>query len=311
MIENAIKKLFDRGERKVVIPGIGAIVKRDSGELIFSDMLRHDDGRLVTCISELDNIPKEQALALTAAYSDHIGRSLTEKGEAEIHGIGKIMRRADGSYTLVAPTTAATDTTDATAAPTTPEPTPAAPVMENIAAKPNDVPDPIHKDPVPVPAPESASASTPAAAHTTTPAPKTNKAKLRAALYGDDPEDGEDDELHLSAPHQTPSQNDPKPVTTTHTPQTETVITERFTETVATETPSAETSQDQESPQRPTINIRRPGRPKKNIDVVMIAAIVALLIGLGVLLYGFITKQRLAGDENYIELTTEDPTSEQ
>ena len=341
MIENAIKKLLGRGERKVVIPGIGVILKRDSGELIFSDMLRHDDGSLVSCVSELNNIPKEQAAALTAAYSDQIGKSLSDCGEAEINGIGKIRRFPNGTYRLepaVAPLNA-TCPSDRTASIGAPAVSPEIPLTDYVpdtstvsvsqtAIEPKTVSAPTQYESsqetpsatisttaaAAIPTEKHAQQSESASAYTKnapseTTAPKPNKAKLRAALYGDDPEDAEDEELHLNNAAKPYAQTAANSAAATRTTLTETVITEKITETVVAETPSATTQETDRN--SPTINIRRPGRPRKKVDAVMITAIIALLIGLGVLMYGFITKQKLAGEENYIELSAEDPTLEQ
>ena len=297
MIENAIKKLFERGERKVVIPGTGVILKRETSEMLFSDMLRHDDGRLAACIAELNGIPKEQAVALLAAYADGIASNLANNGSATIRGIGTIIRQADGTYQMVAE--AEVPEVQAVAeSVSVPEPEPQLPPVTAPQSMCGPDPDLQHR-PEAEPIPQATDSNTEQNFIKPTEDTKINKAKLRAALYGDEPEDEEEAPTLATTTVRTAS------TTTTSAESIVTPAATFFGSTSTTEQPASDcpTAQpsDNATPQRPEIHIRRPGRTKRKPDVVMIAAIVALLIGLGVLLYGYVTKNRLDIEDNYIE----------
>ena len=330
MIENAIKKLFENGERKVVIPGTGVILKRETGEMLFSDMLRHDDGRLASCIAGQNGIPNEQAVALLAAYADGIARDLARDGSATLRGIGTILRQSDGTYRIVTEVeTREAEVDEVTARETrivaepvsVSEPMPQQPTV--IAREPESEPQPqyesapqheeLQSESQQFSATQSPQATAPATEQNfnrTTEVSKINKAKLRAALYGDEPEDEEDTPTVASVAT-------PAPKTAPAATPAETVATSAATlfESASTTEPTAadrtaELTADNTVPQRPEIHIRRPGRMKRKPDVVMIAAIVALLIGLGVLLYGQITKKRLDIEDNYIETSIDSDATE-
>lgn len=67
------------------------------------------------------------------------------------------------------------------------------------------------------------------------------------------------------------------------------------------------TASDQSEPYKPQINIRRPAKSKKRVDGVMVVAIIALVITLGIIVYGYLAERdinliRGEEEELYIEM---------
>lgn len=70
---------------------------------------------------------------------------------------------------------------------------------------------------------------------------------------------------------------------------------------------------EEPAPYRPEIHIRRPNRPRKRMDGVLVIAVIALVITLGVLVYGYFAKRDIAAmheQELVLEMTA-DPGAEE
>lgn len=100
MVENAICRIFGKGSRRVIIPGLGAFIKKDNGEIIFTDMLRIDDGELVSSVVCTFGISEERAREIVAHYASGLKNELKTKGSVDIHGIGVLSLDDAGAYCL-------------------------------------------------------------------------------------------------------------------------------------------------------------------------------------------------------------------
>ena len=69
MVGEAIRGILDGGARKVIIPGCGTFIRRESGELVFTELLRTDDGRLTAALAASQGIAPEAARKLVEAYA--------------------------------------------------------------------------------------------------------------------------------------------------------------------------------------------------------------------------------------------------
>lgn len=98
MIERAISEIFDRGSKMVIIPGFGAFIKRESGELVFTDMLCVDDGILVSTIKTRAGISEEQARITTGNYVLAMRDKLRFNNRATVEGLGVLSKNSDGTY---------------------------------------------------------------------------------------------------------------------------------------------------------------------------------------------------------------------
>lgn len=291
MVEKVIARILELKSRHLVLPTVGTFVRRENGDMIFTDLIRTDDGMLISETAAMYGLPHEQARMEVAAYAASVADSLTREGRVEIEGLGTIRRSSDGVIHFMSRHTPEQDIVTESAKTDT-EPTPDA-IQE-------------HK---PAPSCEHTTAATPAMDGDTTPStaktteqqntytketgvktvtdhdkqpdtighqdsdeqerplrphtPRYNNNSLRGALYG-----YRDDDNLGNTTHDLPSVT-PQPASRT------TAITQ-----------SAE-------PYKPQINIRHPQKPKKRLDAVMIIAILALAITLGILIYGYITKRGL------------------
>lgn len=98
MIERAISEIFDRGSKMVIIPGFGAFIKRESGEIVFTDMLCVDDGILVSTIRNITGISEEEARITTGNYVSAMRDKLRFNNRATVEGLGILSKNSDGTY---------------------------------------------------------------------------------------------------------------------------------------------------------------------------------------------------------------------
>jgi len=104
MVGKAIKEILNGGSRRVIVPGCGTLLSRDSGELIFTEMLRADDGQLVAKVAELENIPSDTARQLVESYGATLRQELSQNGRVAVEGVGLLLRTATGRYVVENPT---------------------------------------------------------------------------------------------------------------------------------------------------------------------------------------------------------------
>ena len=113
-----------------------------------------------------------------------------------------------------------------------------------------------------------------------TPAPtygRYGKSRLRSALYGDREPDDEE-----TAEHQ-------QPLSESLPDKTRSVSPAAIP--AATATAPSSSGNDGTTEYTPQIHIRRPGKPKKRPDAVLVIAIIAFAIAIGVLVYGFLANR--------------------
>lgn len=290
MVEKAITSMLEEGARRVVVPGCGALIKRDSGALVFTDLLRTDDGMLAAALARREGIPGDRARILVEGYAAALNAALAETGRAVIPGTGVLVREASGSCTVMP---------DGDDAHRVPQNAPAAviPPACTCGDTPPAVPGTGQDEETPPSLPDEKravstseavmSSETAAKTAATSPAARPNgipprsryaKSGLRSALYGDERDD--DDE---------PSAAEPSAL---RNPQSRSAAIRSSAAPVsdipATGTPNGT---EQEAEYTPHINIRHPNKPKKRMDVVLIIAAIALVITIGVLVYGFLANR--------------------
>lgn len=366
-MKGIIDGILRSGARRVIIPGVGAFVRKESGEVIFSDLLRYDDGVFAAYVAQKEDVTLAQAQEITRVYADHIHLELTRSGKAEFPDWGTVYRTGDGRYAFVpaqpvapvaaepcghssceeesqageemvaaavglmmAESVAPVEVPSAepvrepepevaqpvvqpsvapAAAPAPREEAPAAPAEEQKVAAPAPVHEkapvaaPVEEKPVtsaeehkvaaPVPReeapaamPEEEKSAAPAEEkktaepahtdHATEPlAHRTGQRRLRSVLYEADETDGEQPS---AAPAATAKPAAPA----------------AKQEPATAEAPHEQTAREEETPYRPEIHIRRPNRPRKRMDGVLVIAVIALVITIGVLVYGYFAKRDIA-----------------
>lgn len=289
MVEKAITGMLEEGARRVVVPGCGALIKRDSGALVFTDLLRTDDGMLAAAVARREGIPSDRARMLVEGYAAALNAALAETGRAVIPGTGVLVREASGSCTVMP------DGDDAHRVPQNAPAgvPPACTCGDTLPAVPGTGQD--EETPPPLPDEKRAASTSEAvmysetAAETvaTSPAARSNgipprsryaKSGLRSALYGDERDDDDEPSAAESSALRNP-QSRSAAIRSSAAP---------VSDIPATETPNAT---EQEAEYTPHINIRHPNKPKKRMDVVLIIAAIALVITIGVLVYGFLANR--------------------
>lgn len=378
-MKGIIDGILRSGARRVIIPGVGAFVRKESGEVIFSDLLRYDDGVFAAYVAQKEGVTLAQAQEITRVYADHIHLELTRSGKAEFPDWGTVYRTGDGRYAFVpaqpvapvaaepcghssceeesqageemvaaavglmmaesvapveepsaeparepepeaaqpvvqpsvAPAAAPAPREEAPAAmpveeaPAAPaeEPKVAAPVREEApvsvpveekpvtSAEKHKVAAPAPREEAPAAMPEEEKSAAPAEEkktaepahtdHATEPlAHRTGQRRLRSVLYEADETDGEQPS---AAPAATAKPAAAKPAAPA-----------AKQEPAAAEAPHEQAAREEETPYRPEIHIRRPNRPRKRMDGVLVIAVIALVITIGVLVYGYFAKRDIA-----------------
>ena len=86
--------------KTVIIPGFGALTKinETTGELMFMDYLKHDDGVLAQFISNKEGISEQEAKNLLAKHSREISAMLNKGEVYSIYNFGTFSKNAQGNY---------------------------------------------------------------------------------------------------------------------------------------------------------------------------------------------------------------------
>lgn len=332
-MECIIDGMLRNGARRAIIPGVGAFIRKESGEVIFSDLLRCDDGAMAAYLVEHEGITPAMAQERTRAYAGRVQAELTRSGRVEFPGWGILSRTEQGHYRFVpanrqepaaAPCdhcqpaveeqaasphaqpadTAATPSPEAeersrtgfaespAAEPARPaasvqeETTPATmPSVEEAAAahpvaEPTDGPIQAETAPAPVAAISDASAAAVGSGREGMAARRTGQQRLRNVLFDEEETSGEAQAATATGGSQAGPQTD---------------------------------RAEEPAPYRPEIHIRRPNRSRKRMDGVLVIAVIALVITLGVLVYGYFAKRDIAAmheQELVLEMTA-DPGAEE
>lgn len=319
-MKGIIDGILRSGARRVIIPGVGAFVRKESGEVIFSDLLRYDDGVFAAYVAQKEGVTLAQAQEITRVYADHIHLELTRSGKAEFPDWGTVYRTGDGRYAFVPVQPVAPVAAEPCGHSSCEEESQAGEEMvaaavglmmaesvapvEEPSAEPAREPEPEAAQPVvqpsvapaaaPAPREEASVEEKPAApaeekkmaepAHTDHAAEplahRTGQRRLRSVLYEADETDGEQPS---AAPAATAKHAAAKPA-----------VPAAKQEPAAAGAAHEQAAREEETPYRPEIHIRRPNRPRKRMDGVLVIAVIALVITIGVLVYGYFAKRDIA-----------------
>ncbi len=112
-MDNTLLKELIAQHKRVVIPDFGAFLRKDtegSDELIFSPFLRKDDGVIVGLVAEKYGVDTEDARAMITEYVSHLRETLRASGRFVIDGIGTLTTDANGAISLARDTPAPAET---------------------------------------------------------------------------------------------------------------------------------------------------------------------------------------------------------
>lgn len=95
---SAIIEAYLQRENRLIIPSVGTLLKRkESGEIVFVEMLKKNDGKLVGLVAEQFGVAAEEAEAIVEGYSEEIGRQIATSRKFIIDGVGVLLVGANGA----------------------------------------------------------------------------------------------------------------------------------------------------------------------------------------------------------------------
>lgn len=147
MIESILTDYL-RDNRRVVIPGLGAFLRKEGGELVFASFLNKDDGVLAALVGRTFGASLAEADQIIGQYVASVERALAGRGSYDLPGLGRLEREAGGTLRLdpnARPEEAPTPLPEPAAAPN-PEPVPVA-TIPTPEPTPVRIPDPEPAEP--------------------------------------------------------------------------------------------------------------------------------------------------------------------
>lgn len=95
---SAIIEAYLQRENRLIIPSVGTLLKRkESGEIVFVEMLKKNDGKLVALVAEQFAVSAEEAEAIVEGYSEEIARQIATSRKFIIDGVGVLLVGANGA----------------------------------------------------------------------------------------------------------------------------------------------------------------------------------------------------------------------
>jgi nucleoid DNA-binding protein len=98
MVGEIICKYLAKGNKKVIVPGFGTFMRKDSGQVIFVDLLRKDDGLLRELVEDYGHYSEVEAMALIDRFIFEIKRGIERNGSAKIDDFGTMFLDEKGVY---------------------------------------------------------------------------------------------------------------------------------------------------------------------------------------------------------------------
>ncbi len=97
---NRIIAEYTKEHKRLVLPGFGAFIRKETGEVVLVEFLKKDDGVLVSLIIGQNGGGEQQALETIEQYVAKIKRNIAQSGEYRIEGLGRIYVTGNGLYEL-------------------------------------------------------------------------------------------------------------------------------------------------------------------------------------------------------------------
>ena len=116
MINKIIAEYLRAGHKRITVPGFGTFMRKESGEIVFVDLLRNDDGVLSELVQRTGNYSPVEASAVIDRFIFEIRHRIQTDGKSPIEGLGTMTAAPDGRFLFEASrnTTAATSQIDTT-----------------------------------------------------------------------------------------------------------------------------------------------------------------------------------------------------
>lgn len=95
---SAIIEAYLLDESRLIIPNVGTLLKRkESGEIVFVEMLKNNDGKLEKLVEKCFEVSAEDAQSIVADYVERINSQLATSRKFIIDGVGVLLIGAGGA----------------------------------------------------------------------------------------------------------------------------------------------------------------------------------------------------------------------
>ncbi len=109
-VTDVIANYLRDNHRRLVVPAFGAFVVKESGEVLFSELLKTDDGVLRGLLAA-GGLSELECAGLIDRFIFDVRNALSEKGRFDMGGFGGLTIGADGEIRFVSPAAAPTEKT--------------------------------------------------------------------------------------------------------------------------------------------------------------------------------------------------------
>lgn len=106
-VTDVIANYLRDNHRRLVVPAFGAFVVKESGEVLFSELLKTDDGVLRGLLAA-GGLSELECAGLIDRFIFDVRNALSEKGRFDMGGFGGLTIGADGEIRFVSPAAAPT-----------------------------------------------------------------------------------------------------------------------------------------------------------------------------------------------------------
>lgn len=109
-VTDVIANYLRDNHRRLVVPAFGAFVVKESGDVLFSELLKTDDGVLRGLLAA-GGLSELECAGLIDRFIFDVRNALSEKGRFDMGGFGGLAVGADGEIRFVPPAAAPTEKT--------------------------------------------------------------------------------------------------------------------------------------------------------------------------------------------------------
>lgn len=300
MVDNIIREYLATGKR-LTVPDLGTFLVQGEGKVIFTEMLKKDDGVLSSMLQRNYSLPAEDCDAIIANFAAEVRHGAARAEGFTIDHLGKFTLDVNSLLQFscaVAPV----------------EPVVASTVKQSVAQSAAANQPAARFDTQPQPVPQSIPQSAPKPIQQPIQQPAPQPVQQPAPRPVPRPQ-------HVAAPAQRPLAQPSRPTSSAPRPESQprTVSSARpgsavdptiFDSKYSAADDATRTSRDGQSNKKPLLNIRR--RTARRWDTTMILAVVALVMAVGLLIYGmFANRGQKVNVQEQIETVQIAPEAEQ
>lgn len=109
-VTDVIANYLRDNHRRLVVPAFGAFVVKESGDVLFSELLKTDDGVLRGLLAA-GGLSELECAGIIDRFIFDVRNALSEKGRFDMGGFGGLTIGADGEIRFVSPAAAPTEKT--------------------------------------------------------------------------------------------------------------------------------------------------------------------------------------------------------